>query len=97
VAITVGKATLENAAKDRETIRQEFYRGIGDTVTLSDLKLVLSQPQARLAQGHKKWVESGLMADMGELEILGPELELRYPRPSVDSDYVALMTSAQLR
>ena len=37
------------------------------------------------------------MADMGELEILGSELELKYPRPSVDTDYVALMTSAQLR
>ena len=37
------------------------------------------------------------MANMGQLEILGSELELRYPRPSVDTDYVALMTSAQLR
>jgi hypothetical protein len=37
------------------------------------------------------------MADMGQLEILGSELELRYPRPSVDIDYVALLTSAQLR
>lgn len=97
VAITVAKAQLENAAKDMETIQQAFYSGIGDTVPLSNLKLVLSQPQARLAQGHKKWVEFGLMADMGELEILGPELELRYPRPSVDSDYVTLMTSVQLR
>jgi len=97
VAITVGKAVLENAAKDMETIKQAFYSGTGDTVTLSDLELVLSQPQARLAQGHKRWVESGLTADMGQLEILGSELVLRYARPSVDIDYVALMTSALLR
>ena len=37
VAITVGKAELENAAKDMETIQQAFYSGIGDTVPLSDL------------------------------------------------------------
>ena len=89
VGITVGKALLENADKDMETIEQAFYSGIGDTVTLSDLELVLSQPQARLAQGHEKKVGENLYDVLNGLEVSDVYINLINPDAGTSKTRVA--------